>query len=222
MSERIKRFLPALAYGAFYLTSFHWLEAHTKHYHIIYSSLDKYIPFCEFFVIPYLLWFLYIAVGGLFFIFFNDDSSEYWKLYLNLTFGMTLFLVISYLYPNGLMIRPNSFPRDNFCTNLVKMLYQADTSTNVLPSIHVYNSLAIFFAVNDCKKLRKHKAIRISAGILSILIVLSTMFLKQHSILDVVLGIVISYSVYLIIYRTRFKVPVKQHSVRTKKREKSL
>lgn len=222
MSERIKRFLPALLYGAFYLTCFNWLERHTKHYHIIYSSLDEYIPFCEYFIIPYLLWFIYIAIGGLFFIFFNDDHIEYWKLYINLTFGMTLFLLISYLYPNGLHLRPDNFPRDNIFADMVKILYQTDTSTNVLPSIHVYNSLAIFFAINDCKKLQNYKTIRMGAAILTILIILSTMFLKQHSILDVVLGIVISYSAYLLIYHTPIQLPAKQTSVKRKKREKSL
>lgn len=222
MPDCIKRLIPASLYGAFYLSCFSWLERHTRHYHIISSSLDEYIPFCEYFIIPYFLWFFYIAIGGLFFIFFNDDSIEYWRLYINLTFGMTLFLLISYLYPNGLRLRPDSFPRDNIFTDMVKVLYQTDTSTNVLPSIHVYNSLAIFFAINDCKKLQPHKVLRKSAAILTFLIILSTMFLKQHSVLDVVLGIVISYSAYLLIYHAPVRLPVKHPSFKRKKREKSL
>ena len=37
--------------------------------HVIHCSLDDIIPFCEYFIIPYILWFLYIAAGLIFFFF---------------------------------------------------------------------------------------------------------------------------------------------------------
>ena len=50
--------------------------------------------------------------------------------------GMTIFLIICTVFPNGLNLRPEVFTRDNFCIELVKRIYQTDTPTNVLPSLH--------------------------------------------------------------------------------------
>lgn len=201
LTSKWKRLIPVLLYGAFYLTAFAWLEGRSGPYHIINSSIDSLIPFCEVFIIPYLLWFFYIAAAVIFFAFFNESQTEYYRMIFNLGIGMTAFLVVSYIYPNGLTLRPVEFPRDNIFTDLVRMLYKVDTPTNVLPSIHVYNSVAIFCAVNTCRKLQRHKGVRIASFLLTSLIVLSTMFLKQHSICDVVTGITFNAATYVLLYR---------------------
>lgn len=210
MFQRCKRLIPVILYGGFYMACFSWLESAPRKYHIINSSLDYKIPFCEYFIIPYFLWFLYIAGTVIFFIFFNESKTEYQNLLINLGIGMTLFLIVSFVYPNGLNLRPSEFARDNICTDLVRFLYSVDTPTNVLPSIHVYNSVAAFCAINNCQKLQKHRGIRFSAFVLTTLIVLSTMFLKQHSICDVATGITFAVASYIIIYRVYAHVGVKE------------
>ncbi len=189
------------AYAIFYVLSFFILERDTdRDYNMIHTALDDLIPFCEYFVIPYLLWFVYIAGVVVFFAFFNQDVKEYWQLVLSLALGMTLFLLVSWGYPNGHQLRPVTFERDNIFVDLVKGLYKADTSTNVLPSIHVFNSVAVYVAVSRCQKLRRCAMVRRGAFILSFLIVLSTMFLKQHSVVDVICALILNAVVYLIIY----------------------
>ena len=89
-STRIKRVIPVALYTVFYLLCFTYLENRHVRYHIIDSSLDDKIPFCEYFIIPYLLWFLYIAVTVGYFLFFNENTTEFWSLILNLAIGMTL------------------------------------------------------------------------------------------------------------------------------------
>ena len=199
-STRIKRVIPVALYTVFYLLCFSYLEYRHVRYHIIDSSLDDKIPFCEYFIIPYLLWFLYIAVTVGYFLFFNENTTEFWSLILNLAIGMTLFLIVSYVYPNGLNIRPTEFTNDSVFTRMVQFLYRTDTPTNVLPSIHVYNSVAAFSAIHTCKNLQKHKGIRTGSFILTTLIVLSTMFLKQHSIADVATGITCAVATYVLFY----------------------
>ena len=85
---------------------------------------------------------------------------------------------------------------------MVAALYATDTPTNVFPSIHVFNSIGVHLAVRNCERLRKQWWIRIGSGILCVSIICSTVFLKQHSILDVfggiALGIVMNYFVYRI------------------------
>ena len=197
---RIKRVIPVALYTVFYLLCFSYLENRHVRYHIIDSSLDDKIPFCEYFIIPYFLWFLYITATIGYFLLFNENTTEFWSLILNLAIGMTLFLIVSYVYPNGLNIRPTEFSNDSIFTRMVQFLYRTDTPTNVLPSIHVYNSVAAFSAIHTCKKLQKHKGIRIGAFILTTLIILSTMFLKQHSVVDVVLAALMYTGCYRIIY----------------------
>lgn len=199
-STRIKRVIPVALYTVFYMLCFSYLESRHVRYHIIDSSLDDKIPFCEYFIIPYLLWFLYIAVTVGYFLFFNENTTEFWSLILNLAIGMTLFLIVSYVYPNGLNIRPTEFANDSAFTRMVQFLYRTDTPTNVLPSIHVYNSVAAFSAIHTCKNLQKHKGIRTGAFILTTLIILSTMFLKQHSIADVATGITCAVATYVLFY----------------------
>lgn len=199
-STRIKRVIPVALYTVFYLLCFSYLENRHVRYHIIDSSLDDKIPFCEYFIIPYLLWFLYIAVTVGYFLFFNENTTEFWSLILNLAIGMTLFLIVSYVYPNGLNIRPAEFTNDSVFTRMVQFLYRTDTPTNVLPSIHVYNSVAAFSAIHTCKNLQKHKGIRTGSFILTTLIILSTMFLKQHSIADVATGITCAVATYVLFY----------------------
>ena len=100
--KKFKHFLPVVVYGIFYLKCFQYLETHiTKGYHLIHTPFDDMIPFCEFFVIPYFMWFGYIAWSVLYFGFCNKNRREYYQLIINLGIGMTAFLVISYLYPIG-------------------------------------------------------------------------------------------------------------------------
>lgn len=206
--SRWRRLIPVVVYGIFYLAAFNWLENRSGPYHIINSSIDSQIPFCEFFIIPYFLWFFYIGAAVLYFAFFNSSKSEYSRLLLNLGIGMTAFLVVSYIYPNGLTLRPVEFPRDNIFTDMVRFLYRIDTPTNVLPSIHVYNAVAIFCAINSCRQLHQRRGIRTGSFILTTLIVLSTMFLKQHSICDVMAGITFSLATYILLYRAFAKMSV--------------
>ena len=187
-----------VAYMAFYMLGFFILEhAGHRHYHVIHSVVDDLIPFNEYFIIPYDLWFLYMAVGICWFIFFCKNRTEYYKLVSVLSIGMTIFLIVSCVYPNSQDLRPTEFLHHNFFTDLVSALYKTDTPTNILPSIHVFNSLALFYALNSSAQLRKHRAVRGAAGILSALIVLSTMFLKQHSVVDVSMGILASLAVQM-------------------------
>lgn len=185
-----------ISYLLFYLLGFYILEhAEHRHYHVIHSWLDDKIPFCEYFIIPYLLWFFYIAVGLCWFIIKCRNRREYYQLVSVLAIGMTIFLVVSCIYPNMQTLRPTVFARDNVFTRMVQILYQTDTPTNILPSIHVFNSLAMFYAICGNSELRKKKAVPAGAGILTLLIILSTMFLKQHSVVDVSLGVLMSVAV---------------------------
>lgn len=188
-----------LLYCPVYIIWFFLLEKNvTKNYYIIHSSFDDYIPFIEYFIIPYLLWFLFIAVTAAYL--FLKDTQGFYKMAAFLAIGMTAFLLISTFFPNGVNLRPETFERDNIFVTLVKHLYRVDTSTNVLPSIHVFNSLGAYVAITHNKKLVQNKIIHFSAFLLTVSIIASTLFLKQHSIIDVASGFALAAITYLVVY----------------------
>jgi membrane-associated phospholipid phosphatase len=201
--KKYKHLLIIPIYGFFYLLAFNYLEKTvTSSYHEIHMWLDDYIPFCELFIVPYLLWFLYVAVTIGYFAF--NEKVVYWKLVIFLFAGMTVFLIVSYVYPNGHYLRPEVFPRDNIFTNLVKTLYAADTPTNILPSIHVYNSIGAHIAIAKSKRLSKNYWIKGGSFLLMILIIGATVFLKQHSMIDVITGTLMAVIFYLLIFKVNY------------------
>ncbi len=193
--------IPLIIYGVIYMAWFGHLERTvTNHYKIIHVALDDHIPFCEVFVIPYLLWFAYVAVVVMYFFF--RDKDDYFRTCTFLFTGMTVFLLVSTLWPNGHHLRPYIMPRDNVFTHLVATLYKADTPTNLWPSIHVYNSLGCHIAVMKSRRLEKHKGIRIGSFILCVSIIMSTMFIKQHSAFDVLTAFIMAAVMYGIVYQS--------------------
>ena len=162
MLKTVKRFLSTykhgfwiLAYMIFYMLGFYILEhAGHRHYHVIHSVFDDMIPFCEYFIIPYCLWFVYLFVGICWFIFFCRDRREYYKVVSVLAIGMTVFLIVSCVFPNQQDLRPAVFANSNIFTRMVEALYRTDTATNILPSIHVFNSVVLFIALNRSPQLQ--------------------------------------------------------------------
>ena len=168
-------------YGLIYMPWFLYLEKHiTKGYFLIHSPLDDYIPFVEFFVIPYLLWFVFITAGS-FYLFFTDKKG-FLQMAAFLIIGMTVFLIICTVYPNGLNV------------------YSIDTPTNVLPSMHVFNSIGLCIGLTRTESLKNRSGIRLAIYLFTLSIILSTVFLKQHSVTDVIAGLVLSGILYPFIY----------------------
>lgn len=197
--QKYRHAVPLIIYGIIYLAWFAHLEKTvTKDFRVIHTFVDDYIPFCEVFVIPYFLWFAYVSVTVLYFFF--KDRQEYYKTCVFLFTGMTVFLIISTLFPNGHNLRLASMPRDNVFTHMVSALWQTDTPTNLWPSIHVYNSLGAHFAITKSVHLENKKGIRTGSLLLCVSIILSTMFIKQHSVFDVITGIIMALVMYLLVY----------------------
>ena len=197
--KNYRRFL-TLLYMPLYMSFFTYVESReSSGFHLISGNLDQYIPFCELFIIPYFLWFIYMAYGITYLI-LQERGLEYYRLAGALSFGMTLFIIICIVWPNRIAIRPDTFARDNVFTHMVQYLYSIDTPTNVLPSIHVFNSITVHISLCRTKRYQEHKYLIVLSFIFTTLIVLSTMFLKQHTIIDVLAGMILIGVLYPFIY----------------------
>lgn len=163
---------------------FAYVEKHypVVHYTPVYSIIDGFIPFFEWFVIPYLFWFIYLAGMVLYTLLY--DISAYKKMMLFIIITYTLTIVIYLIWPTCQELRPSSFERDNLFTRIMSDYYAYDTNTNVCPSLHVIGAVAVQFAFLHLQG-RKHIGWHIAFILTTVLICLSTVFLKQHSIIDV-------------------------------------
>ena len=168
----------------------------------IHIWLDDYIPFHEWFIIPYLLWFAYMAVTIIYFLLYSKE--DYYRESAFLYIGMSICLIIYMIWPNCQNLRVTEFPRDNFLTWIVSIIYGMDTSTNVCPSIHVYNSIGVHIAVAHSEKLKKYKGIQLGSFVLMILICLSTVFLKQHSAFDGIAAMPLALIMYILVYKVDY------------------
>lgn len=190
-----------LCYFFIYAPWFIWLEKTvTTTYHPVHIWLDDIIPFNEWFVIPYYLWFLFIAATIAYLFFMN--KKEFYRCTAFLFIGMTICLFIYTVWPNGQNLRPDldTLGRNNIFIEVLRNLYGTDTCTNVCPSIHVFNSIGACIAIFHCKEFFNKKWLRFSTVVLTILICLSTVFLKQHSAMDLLCGVGLAIVMYIFVY----------------------
>lgn len=182
-----------------YLLSFFVIErVVVTGYQPTQTWLDAYIPFCEWFVIPYCLWYPLLVAVGLWLLWKDREGFRRYMRFLALTFFASA--LIWFLIPNGQDLRPAVMPRDNPLTRLVEGLYSIDTNTNVFPSVHVVGAIGAAWAVKKTPSLERRTLLCGATAILALLICLSTLFIKQHAVLDVIGGLGLALAVGLPLY----------------------
>lgn len=177
-------------YTAVYFSAFSLLEATVKPKFIIHSPIDDLIPFCEYFIVPYLMWFFYVP-AVLFYLVYNDRDS-FWSMVKMMFVGNMLCLLIYAVFPNGVMPK-NPTHADNIFAHMVNILYYTDTPTNVCPSIHVLDTLSAHIALSRSEYVKHNQGAKLASFMFFIMICISTVTLKQHSILDIVASLVLMF-----------------------------
>lgn len=149
---------------------------------VMHCFIDDLIPFCEWFVIPYTFWYLLIVYSLLYFALYNPANFKNLMKFIIVT--QVVAMAVYIILPNCQNLRPVEFENDNLLTAVIGFLYRFDTSTNVCPSLHVAYSLGI--ASVWFREKSAHTGFKIFVLTAVILICLSTMFIKQHSAVDVI------------------------------------
>ncbi|MBQ5840521.1 MAG: phosphatase PAP2 family protein [Clostridia bacterium] len=205
------RHLLLLLYWPVYGILFWYVEAHypVENYFAVYHPLDDLIPFCELFVLPYMFWFAFIVGMLAYTLFWDVDAFRRMMWFTIFTYSTTL--VIYFLFPTCQELRPAVFERDNFLTRFMADFYAYDTNTNVCPSLHVIGSWAVVFTAWHTPLFRK-PAWAVSFGVMGVLISASTVFLKQHSLWDVIAAVPLCIIGWLLCFAPRCKQRVKAES----------
>lgn len=171
--------------------------------HPVHCFLDDVIPFCEWFVIPYTSWYLLIVFSLGYFLLYNVDSFKKLQTYIILT--QVIAMVVYIVYPNRQDMRPETFPRENVLTAILGIIYSADTSTGVCPSLHVAYSLGI------ASTWLREKAValpwRIAIALWCGVICISVAFVKQHSVVDIIAACVMCIFVEWFVFFRKKNTP---------------
>lgn len=169
----------------------------------VHMWLDDWIPFCEWFLIPYTFWYALIVFSLGYFLLFHVDSFKRLQTFIIIT--QVCAMAVYILFPNRQDLRPEVLPRDNFLTRCIALLYRLDTNTGVCPSLHVAYSLGIASVwLKEKAASRWWKAFVVVSVVL---ICLSTMFIKQHSAVDFFAALPVCLLAELLIYGKDYWLP---------------
>lgn len=156
---------------------------------VIGSKYDKVIPFIELFVIFYCIWFIFLFFIPL--IIYNDNKKTFIRYCLSYILIVLISNLIFAFYPTTI-IRPEP----KFI--ITKLIYLIDSPpVNCFPSLHCALSMLWILYIIELRDINlKNKIIYIT---LCITIIASTLFIKQHVIIDVISGIIIAIIPYYLI-----------------------
>ena len=161
-------------------------------YHLITLSVDDKIPLIPFFIIFYVIWYPYIFIS-IYFI-FKKDKYKFNEL-LKKVIACTIISDLCFIIYPTMVTRPEITSYNSLLDFMLYVIYMADIPVNCFPSLHCIFALLVMYAVTFDKNM--NKVFRILVGIISPLICLSTVFVKQHSVIDVVGAFFLSCIIYV-------------------------
>ncbi|MBC2579049.1 phosphatase PAP2 family protein [Clostridium sp. DJ247] len=161
--------------------------------HYLITNIDRKIPFIKIFAIPYLVWYPFIVITLVYFCFYYRKT--YYKVIFSFVIGMLICYASFYFFQTGIQ-RPELYGND-FLTELIRFIYNTDKPYNCFPSIHVLTCYLVVKGVRDCNE--KNSTDKAIITVTSMLIILSTQFIKQHVILDLIFAILLGDGIYRII-----------------------
>jgi membrane-associated phospholipid phosphatase len=159
--------------------------------HQVQIQLDQTIPLVLPFVLAYLLYFPFVY-GGWAVVFFLSPRMFRPYAFAMMTIGLITGIVnITY---NTYAARAFVEPTDFLARTLI-WLYSLNQPTTALPSLHVSHSLCTGFFLS--KIYPKLTVVWVSSVVL---ITLSTLFVKTHYLIDVVISVVLGIAVSLVVW----------------------
>lgn len=174
-----------------------------------YALIDTKIPFIKEFIYPYVSWMPILYLGFLYLGVTN--KSLYWRALFTYNVGVIAANICFAVFPTHVP-RPVVEGSD-LSSLLVQFIYNNDAPYNCFPSVHVLTSYLLFIIVQ--RHLTFKPLAKISWSVWLWLIIASTVFVKQHSLLDVAGGIAFAEAAYWAVHvfagrKERAQKPAKQ------------
>lgn len=170
------------------------LNTNSRQAKVLLSPIDEIIPIIPSMSIPYLSWYPYIFVAMA--LLCLKDRSIYFKILISMNISLIFCYIIYYNFQTT-VTRPVIFVT-SWTEQLLQMIYRNDPPFNCFPSIHCLHSYLVMRGAWLSKNISNRT--KINFTIVSLTIILSTLFIKQHVIYDALAAILLGEVIFCFIY----------------------
>jgi len=176
--------LPLVLIGSIPFSNlFYWKLNNTQRgIYNLSTSLDNFLPLIKIFIIPYMALWFFLAFCFVYLCFKN--RNVYYKIMITLSLCFVVAFITYYFFQTTVP-RP-IVTGDDIFSKLIIFTYNSDEPYNCFPSIHV---ITAYLAVKGINATDTRKSIKIPVNILGFLIIISTEFVKQHVIMDILFAV---------------------------------
>lgn len=163
---------------------------------IVGGGIDTSIPFIPVWVVFYVIWYPLLILTPCFL--YHQDRKTYYLYLISKIIIDTIATFIFFFYPT-LLIRPE-FEITGIFTWVLSIVYWLDNpAMNCFPSIHCTTCFTIIFILLKSSEIKKKY--RTVGIVISILIILSTLLVKQHALIDVIGAFFLSLAILWLVYK---------------------
>jgi membrane-associated phospholipid phosphatase len=155
-------------------------------------ALDQVLPLQPAWALVYGALYAFLIVLPVFVVRQDDHIRRTFLAYLMVWIAA---YICFWVYPT-IAPRPAKVPGTGFLVWSLRFLYDADPPYNCFPSLHVAHS---FVSALTCYRVNKN--VGVVAGVCASLVGLSTLFTKQHYVLDVITGVLLAGVAYVVFLR---------------------
>lgn len=156
------------------------------------TNVDRTIPFLKIFILPYITWYGYITVGLIYLCMKNRKT--YYTSLISLNIGLAVCYIIYAIFQTTVP-RPVVADSD-ILSKLVNMIYKHDNPFNCFPSMHVTTTYILMKGINDTES---NVIISFIFNVIGILIIISTQFVKQHVVLDLIFALLLCEVIFRLV-----------------------
>ena len=161
---------------------------------LIGGVIDSKIPFNVWFIIPYCIWYLLIFLIPYYL--YKKDKNIFTKYIISYLFCTVIANIIFIIYPTY-VDRPIVIG-NSILELMARIVFWVDTpAQNCFPSLHCAVSMLFILYMFECKKCPLY--LKILTLIISILIMIATLYTKQHVFIDLLSGDILAIVSYIIV-----------------------
>lgn len=200
MKLKNKKILMLILFLFIYQTSLYLIAKITPiEINVVGNAIDNKIPFISQFIFAYISWYVMLFLVP--YIFYKTNPKSFNKYYITTFLCITIGLFIYFFYPTT-MYRAN-IEFKSISEYLVNIIYKMDTPVlNCFPSMHcVISFIFIYVSLTEKNLNIKYKVL---LTIWSLLVIVSTLLVKQHVLVDVISAFILSLIVFVLVSNIKY------------------
>ena len=173
------------------------INSNLYQYDLSIKGIDENIPLIKWFILPYVLCYPWWYLG--LFVSLKYNRPKFYRYICVSIIGYFIAGLLFVLLPTTIN-RPVVEAND-ILSFIIKFIYDADTPTNLFPSLHCFISWNCYVSIRGDKNVPIWY--RLGYLVMAVLVCLSTVFIRQHFVVDIFAGIILVEIINIIIEKTK-------------------